>query len=112
MEERSSTMAEAPAGDPQVGSPADAGVGRRRRPRKRGRVTVFETWCKGCGLCIAFCPQKVLEGGPDGRTVVAHEERCVACNWCYEHCPDCAITVEAYTEEEEPAERAVAEVAR
>jgi len=75
-------------------------------------VTVFENWCKGCGLCIAFCPQQVLEGGPDGRTVVAHEERCTACDWCYEHCPDCAITVEAYTEEEAPAELAAAQVAR
>jgi NAD-dependent dihydropyrimidine dehydrogenase PreA subunit len=25
--------------------------------------------------------------------VVAHPERCTACNWCYIHCPDLAIIV-------------------
>ena len=70
----------------------------RRRPRRRGRVTVFDTWCKGCGLCVAFCPQKVFESGPDGHVLVAHEEQCSACNWCYEHCPDFAILVKPIAE--------------
>ena len=89
----------------------------RRRSRRRGRVTVFDTWCKGCGLCVAFCPQKVFESGPDGHVVVAHEERCSACNWCYEHCPDFAILVkpipvvsEAEGDMEESEERPNAEV--
>ena len=98
---------------PASGEPTDARPEKRKRTRKRGRVTVFENWCKGCGLCIAFCPQKVLASGPDGHTIVAHGEKCVACDWCYEHCPDCAIVVEAYMVEEEvaPAGRQVAEVA-
>jgi ferredoxin len=26
----------------------------------RGQVTVFANWCKGCGICVAFCPTGVL----------------------------------------------------
>ncbi len=67
-------------------------------PRKlkralRGRVKVFRDWCKGCGLCIAFCPQQVFEVNGGGQPVVAHPERCTACDWCRFHCPDLAITV-------------------
>jgi 2-oxoglutarate ferredoxin oxidoreductase subunit delta len=67
-----------------------------RTPRKRlprGRVTVFPNWCKGCNLCVEFCPTDVLEQGEDGRVIVAHPERCTACRWCELHCPDFAIFV-------------------
>ncbi len=76
---------------------------KRRLPR--GRVTVFPNWCKGCGLCVEFCPANVLEQGPDGRVTVAHPERCTACRWCERHCPDFAIFVadiEPQPEEETP----------
>ncbi|HFD40493.1 MAG TPA: 4Fe-4S dicluster domain-containing protein [Anaerolineae bacterium] len=64
------------------------------RPRPRGKVTIFGTWCKGCGLCIEFCPQQVFEhDGQRGRPRIAHPERCTACHWCDTHCPDMAITV-------------------
>jgi len=79
---------------------AEPQQGRRRRPRQRGRVTTFDNWCKGCGLCIEFCPQNVFEVGPEGHPVVAHEERCTACNWCYYHCPDFAIRIETMADEE------------
>ena len=64
---------------------------KRRMPR--GRVIVFPNWCKGCGLCVEFCPAGVLEQGPDGRVIVAHPEKCTACRWCELHCPDFAIFV-------------------
>ena len=66
-----------------------------KRPKKlpRGEVHVFDNWCKGCGLCIAFCPQEVLEANGEGHPVVAQPELCTACNWCYIHCPDLAIVV-------------------
>jgi len=72
-------------------------VGRREtHPQSRlprGRVTVFPNWCKGCGLCVQFCPAGVLEQGPEGRVIVAHPEACTACRWCELHCPDFAIFV-------------------
>jgi 2-oxoglutarate ferredoxin oxidoreductase subunit delta len=76
--------------------------GTKRRPRTpRGRVTVFPNWCKGCGLCVEFCPTHVLEQGEDGRVIVAHPERCSACRWCELHCPDFAIFVQELPSEEE-----------
>jgi len=68
---------------------------RRTRGRRlpRGRVTVFPNWCKGCNLCVEFCPLGVLEQGDDGRVIVAHPEKCTACRWCELHCPDFAIFV-------------------
>lgn len=63
-----------------------------RRP-PRGRVTIFPNWCKGCNLCVEFCPSGVLEQGSDGRVIVVHPEACNACRWCELHCPDFAILV-------------------
>ena len=71
----------------------------RRLPR--GLVTVFPNWCKGCGLCVEFCPAGVLEQGSDGRVTVARPEKCTACRWCEQHCPDFAIFVADIKQEEE-----------
>ena len=59
----------------------------------RGCVTVFPNWCKGCDLCVEFCPGGVLQHGTGGGVVVAHPERCRGCQWCELHCPDFAIFV-------------------
>jgi NAD-dependent dihydropyrimidine dehydrogenase PreA subunit len=67
--------------------------------RKSARVTVFANWCKGCGLCVAFCPQHVFEEDEESHPIVAHPELCTGCNWCVVHCPDLAIVVH---DEEEP----------
>ncbi|MGD9147308.1 MAG: 4Fe-4S binding protein [Anaerolineae bacterium] len=66
---------------------------RPRPPRPRGRVTIFGTWCKGCGICIEFCPQGVFESNGQGRPIIVEPEKCTACHWCDTHCPDLAITV-------------------
>ncbi len=66
---------------------------RAKRRLPRGRVTVFPNWCKGCDLCIEFCPMEVLGRGEDGRVMVVHGEKCTACRWCELHCPDFAIFV-------------------
>ncbi len=71
----------------------------RRMPR--GRVTVFPNWCKGCNLCIEFCPTQVLALGDDGRVIVAHPEKCTGCRWCELHCPDFAIFVTNIEEDEQ-----------
>lgn len=62
---------------------------------KKGKTNVFvyPDWCKGCGLCVAFCPAKVLELGPDGKSTVVREDDCVNCGFCELHCPDFAIVV-------------------
>jgi 2-oxoglutarate ferredoxin oxidoreductase subunit delta len=71
-----------------------------RPPRRRGHVTIFGTWCKGCGICMEFCPQSVFEANGQGRPIVAHPDDCTACHWCDTHCPDMAITVRRLEPEE------------
>ncbi len=66
------------------------------QPKKgpRGEVTIFANWCKGCRICVEFCPPKVLalEADEDYPRVVA-PEKCTACHFCDTHCPDLAIVV-------------------
>ena len=78
----------------------DSGETKARRARPRGLVTIFGTWCKGCGLCIEFCPQGVFVSNGQGRPIIANPDKCTACNWCEMHCPDMAITVRRLEPEE------------
>ncbi len=55
-------------------------------------LNIFLHWCKGCNICIAYCPNKVLEPDRDGKPVLAHPEKCTQCAICWLHCPDFAIT--------------------
>jgi 2-oxoglutarate ferredoxin oxidoreductase subunit delta len=65
-----------------------------RQPKgPRGKVTIFGLWCKGCRLCVEFCPTGVLDFNAEEKLVVVHPERCSACHWCDTHCPDLAIIV-------------------
>jgi 2-oxoglutarate ferredoxin oxidoreductase subunit delta len=86
---------------PATAQPAESPPARRDKPRQ-GHVRLFGNWCKGCGLCIAFCPQQVFEVDSELRPVVAHPEACVACQWCVIHCPDFAILVEVEGSEARP----------
>ena len=60
---------------------------------RKSPVTVFKAWCKGCGICIAFCPQGVLDFDDDGKSYPKHPEKCIQCMQCELRCPDFAITV-------------------
>lgn len=82
-----------------------------RASRPRGLVTIFGTWCKGCGICIEFCPQGVFEADGHGRPAITHPEKCTACHWCDTHCPDMAITVRRLDPEEVEELEALEELA-
>lgn len=63
------------------------------------QVKISEDWCKKCGICIAFCPKKVLGNDEIGRVLVVEPDHCIACKICERLCPDFAINIEVSGDE-------------
>jgi 2-oxoglutarate ferredoxin oxidoreductase subunit delta len=55
-------------------------------------LTIQQKLCKGCGICIAFCPKQVLDLDERGKVYVKDLEKCVSCGQCELRCPDFAIS--------------------
>ncbi len=65
----------------------------RHAVRIMNSVDVYKGWCKKCGICVVFCPQKVLSIEENGFPVATRLEACTGCRWCEYRCPDFAIVV-------------------
>lgn len=69
----------------------------------RGQVFVLIKRCKGCKLCVEFCPRQVLRNSdkPNSKgyhypeVIPGKEDDCVHCEFCTMVCPEFAI----YTQE-------------
>ncbi len=65
----------------------------------RGQVFLIPERCKGCGICIEFCPVDVLKESPRANGKGYHlpevarnkEEACIHCQFCSLVCPEFAI---------------------
>ncbi|MBN2537999.1 4Fe-4S binding protein [candidate division WOR-3 bacterium] len=58
------------------------------------RFTIIRHFCKGCGICVAFCPTGALGLDDRFKVVLLHPEKCIGCRMCQLRCPDLAIHVE------------------
>lgn len=57
---------------------------------KEKSLIVDKEWCKGCNICVVFCPKNVLEL-VDGKVNIKNLEACIQCGQCELRCPDYAI---------------------
>ena len=55
-------------------------------------VEIKTKWCKGCGICVSFCPKNVLEV-KSGKAVMVNPGDCITCGLCESLCPDFAIYI-------------------
>jgi len=73
-------------------------VEKKSKKGKKAVVEINRDFCKGCGICVAFCPKEVLELDDHEKAVVKQPEKCNACGLCELRCPD--IAIEVRTEEQ------------
>ena len=48
-------------------------------------------WCKGCRICVEFCPEHALAMDDMGKATLAYPGKCTGCKMCELRCPDLAI---------------------
>jgi len=75
-----------------------------------GKVFLIAERCKGCNLCVEFCPKGVLIESneynkkgyhPPALIEIAGEKECVGCGYCTLICPEFAIYTELVNNEKE-----------
>ena len=65
----------------------------------KGKISISREFCKGCEICISFCPQKVIslstELNSNGylTAVFRDGDECTGCAVCATVCPEAAIEV-------------------
>lgn len=63
------------------------------------KVEFDEDRCKGCGLCLEFCPKHIVVRADHLNALgfrpatVIEQDKCISCGFCARMCPDVAITV-------------------
>ena len=67
----------------------------------KGKVTFDYEYCKGCVLCVEYCPKGILYQDMEtlnkkGYNIirVSEPDKCIGCAFCAMMCPDSVIKVE------------------
>lgn len=67
--------------------------------KKRFKILFNKEKCKGCEICISFCPKKIIQLTSEVNSKgfhpadVAEQEECIGCLSCATMCPDCCISI-------------------
>jgi 2-oxoglutarate ferredoxin oxidoreductase subunit delta len=71
----------------------------KARSIMKGKIVINQSICKGCELCINFCPNKLISLG-DKLNAIGYlpasfndSSECTACMSCALVCPEVAIEV-------------------
>ncbi len=65
----------------------------------KGRIEIFQELCKGCEICVSFCPKNVIslsdKLNASGYLPVIFDDndQCTGCAICAIVCPEVAIEV-------------------
>ncbi len=54
------------------------------------KLVIKKDWCKGCGICVKFCPKQVLTLKNE-KVEIVDIDKCIQCGQCELRCPDYAI---------------------
>ncbi len=57
------------------------------------KLVIKTEWCKGCNICVSFCPKDNLEI-KDEKVHMKDQDKCIKCGLCELRCPDYAIYLE------------------
>jgi 2-oxoglutarate ferredoxin oxidoreductase subunit delta len=72
---------------------------------KKFVIKINKELCKGCELCIEFCPKNALEMSKQlnskGYQYATYKfpDKCIGCKQCAEICPEAAIEIESYEQD-------------
>jgi len=67
--------------------------------KMKGKINISREFCKGCELCMAFCPPKIISLSEELNSsgyltaVCTDSEECTGCAVCATVCPEAAIEV-------------------
>lgn len=66
-----------------------------------GKLTIDYEKCKGCSMCVAACPKKILEINKKRLNLMGYNpveiidrDACISCAMCATMCPDSIITID------------------
>ena len=66
-----------------------------------GKLTIDYERCKGCAMCVAACPKKIMQISKEKLNLkgynpvdIIDRDACISCAMCATMCPDCVITIE------------------
>lgn len=57
------------------------------------KLFIRRQWCKGCRVCVAFCPKNVLDIDSEDKMYMKNPEDCIYCGLCELRCPDLVIEI-------------------